>query len=72
MNCRISYPLGTAHGEIGYLIIDTRTNVIGHALITGTLGIPEVERRLREAIRPVVESIAWDIKRAREKGANIE
>ena len=72
MNFRISYQIGTAHGETGYLYIDTRTNGLGHSLITSTLGVPEVERRLREVIGPVFESITWDIKRALEKGADIE
>lgn len=72
MNFRISYQLGTAHGETGYLYMDTRTNGVGHSLVTSTLGIPEVERRLRGAIGPVLESIAWDINREIVKGADIE
>lgn len=71
MNFRIPYQIGTAHGETGYLYIDTHTNGIGHSLITSTLGVPEVERRLREAIRPALEGIAREVKQAVVEGARI-
>lgn len=68
MHFRIPYQIGTAHGERGFLHLDGHTNLIGHALITGTLGVGEVERRLRG----VLHEIARDIERAVAQGALIE
>lgn len=68
MHFRIPYQIGTAHGEPSFLHLDGHTNAMGHALITGTLGVQEVERRLRE----VLDEIARDIEERVKGGAVIE
>ena len=68
MHFRIPYQIGTAHGEPGFLHLDGHTNGIGHALISSTLGVQEVEKRLREAL----ETIAQDIEKGVKRGAIIE
>ncbi len=68
MNFRIPYQIGTAHGEPGFLHIDGHTNGMGHSLITNTLGVAEVERRLRDVLGEISRDIEKDVKR----GAVIE
>jgi hypothetical protein len=48
------------------LHVEVHTNHRGHTLVTDTLGAPDVERRLRGAIGPVLAAIARDIAQAIE------
>ncbi len=68
MRFRIPYQIGTAHNEPGYLHLDAHTNAMGHSLITNTLGVKEVERRLRD----VLGEISRDIEQGIKRGAVIE
>ena len=68
MHFRIPYQIGTAHDQRGFLHLDGHTNLAGHALITGTLGVQAVEKRLRETL----DTIARDIEQAGKQGALIE
>lgn len=68
MHFRIPYQIGTAHDEPGFLHIDGHTNALGHSLISSTLGVREVEKRLRETL----DTIARDIEEGVAKGALIE
>ena len=68
MRFRIPYQIGTAHGEPGFLHLDGHTNAMGHSLIINTLGVSEVERRLRD----VLGEISRDIETAVKRGAVIE
>ena len=68
MHFHIPYQIGTVPGERGFLYLDGHTNPIGHALITGTLGIREVEKRLRDVLGEIAQEIEEGVKR----GAKIE
>ena len=68
MHFRIPYQIGMAHDEPGFLHLDGHTNAVGHALITGTLGLREVERR----VRVVLDEITQEIEEAVKRGAGIE
>ena len=67
MDLRIPFPLGGDDAP-GFIHVDVHTDLKGHALVTSTLGVPEVEKRLRD----VLGGIARDIERAVEQGVSIE
>lgn len=71
MHFQISYPLRGSDTDVdrGTLHIQVHTNLRGHTLVTDSLGAPEVERRLRGAIGPVLDAIARDVEKAVEKAA---
>ena len=76
MNCIFQLPhrIGHAHGDDGVLhvSVSAHTDGLGHSLITGTLGVKEVERRLRAAIQSTCDDITRDIETGIKKGALIE
>ena len=76
MNCIFQLPhrIGMAHGEDGFLhvSVSAHTDGLGHSLVTGTIGVREVETRLREAVRRTCDDIARDIEKGVKGGALIE
>ena len=68
MQLHIPYHIGTVHGEPGFVHLDIHTNTMGHSLITGTLGVAELQRRLVN----VLGEISRDIEVAVTNGAVIE
>ncbi len=68
MNFSFPYIIGEIDGLPALIHVDVHTNSPGHSLVTGTLGVREVEKRLRE----VLDAIARDIETAVAKGALIE